>query len=71
MTILELKKLIENVPDDFIFEIDVEKKVSDEELSKMSYKYPFDNEICQIHEGDYDIGWLEKKMRLSIQILEL
>lgn len=30
MTILDLKELIKNVPDDFVFEIDVEKKASDE-----------------------------------------
>ena len=71
MTILELKRLIENIPDDFIFEIDVEKKVSDEDLAKRSYKFPIDSEICQTDKGNYDIGWSDKRMKLSVRISEL
>lgn len=71
MTIKELKDLISSVPDHFIFEIEVEKKVSDEELAKRSYPYPFDTERCQIEKGHYDIGWSDERMKLNIRIVEL
>jgi hypothetical protein len=71
MTIKELKDLISSVPDNFIFEIEVEKKVSDEELAKRSYPYPFDTERCQVENGNYDIGWSDERMKLNIRIVEL
>lgn len=71
MTILELKKIIQDVPDDFIFEIEVEKEVSEKELEKRDYKYPRDSERCQVSNKDYDIGWSEKRMKLNVLIVEL
>ena len=71
MTIGELKKIIDSIPNEFIFEVEVEKKVSQEELSKRSYPYPFDSERCQIKCRDYDIGWMEKKMKVNVRLNEL
>jgi len=71
MTIKELKELISEVPDDFIFEIEVEKKVPKSELEKRDYKYPIDSERCNTNSKDYDIGWMEKKIKLNIMVSEL
>ena len=71
MNIGELKRLIENIPDDFNFRIDVSKRISDEKLSTMSYPYPFESELCDVGNGSYDICWSEKNMKLDIEIKEL
>jgi len=71
MTVGELKKIIDGVPDNFIFEVDVEKEVSKEELSKMQYPCPFDSERCQVKSGNYDIGWSDGKMKVNVRINEL
>ena len=71
MKISELKTIISGVPDDFEFEVEVEKKVSDEELKTRSYPYPFDSERCQVDKSSYDIGWSEGKMKINVRISNL
>uniref|UniRef100_A0A6M3LUQ7 Uncharacterized protein n=1 Tax=viral metagenome TaxID=1070528 RepID=A0A6M3LUQ7_9ZZZZ len=71
MKISELKKLIENIPDDFEFEIEVQKDVPQKELKKRSWAYPLDTERCQTNVKDYDIGWSDKKVKLDVKINEL
>lgn len=71
MTVGELKKIIDGVPDNFIFEVEVEKEVTKDELAKRSYPYPFDSERCQIKSDNYDIGWSDFKMKVNVRINEL
>ena len=71
MTVGDLKKIINGVPDNFIFEVEVEKEVSKEELAKRSYPYPFDSERCQINSDNYDIGWSENKIKVNVRIKDL
>ena len=68
MTIKELKEIISSVPDDFIFEIEVEKPVPAEVLESRSYKYPYDSQRCETGKGNYDIGWSDSKMKLNVRI---
>lgn len=71
MTIGELKELIKNVPNDFEFEVDVSKRKSGAELKDSVYPYPYSSERCKIDNGDYDIGWSDRKMKIGIRITEL
>lgn len=70
MTIAELKTLIENVPDDFEFEVEVSKRRSEEELEDCVYPYNYNSERCSTSNKDYDIGWSEKKMKIDVKIIE-
>ena len=71
MKISELKKLIENVPDDFEFEVNIRKQIPSERLKTMSYQYPWDTERLKTDAKDYDIGWSEKKMNIGAEVREL
>lgn len=65
MTVGMLKKVLSSIPDDFEFEIEVERKLKPEELDP-SYPYPIDSERFNIGDKDYDIGWSDKKMKLNV-----
>ena len=67
----ELKKLLEIVPDDFDFQINVCKPISKPELESRDYKYPFDLERCETKKDNYDIGWSSKVFSISVIINEL
>ncbi len=41
MNIAELKKLINDLPDDFEFEVEVSKNLTKEELEGSKYPYPY------------------------------
>lgn len=68
MTIAELKQLIENVPDDFDFEVNVGRRRNEAELKESPYPYPFDFERCSTDNQEYDIGWSEKKMMIDVMV---
>ena len=70
MTIKELKDLISSIPDDFIFEIEVEREVPKDELMKRAYPYPIDSQRCQVKKENHDIGWSDGKMKLSVRITD-
>ena len=67
----ELKKLLENVPDDFDFQINVGKPVVKSELEARDYKYPFDLERCETKKENYDIGWSSKIFSISVTVYDL
>jgi hypothetical protein len=69
MTVRDIKKLIEDVPDDFLFEVEVSKRIPSDVLIKMQYPYPFEFERCQIN--GYDIGWSENRMKVNVRIEQL
>ena len=71
MKIIELKKLIESVPDDFDFEVTVRKEIPEETLKTMSYPYPYDLETCETKVGDYDIGWSSEVFNIGVEIKEI
>lgn len=64
-TVGDLKKIIENLDDDFTIEFRVREKVSDEELAKRRYPYPYDTEYFDGIEFD-DIGWSDKVLCLGV-----
>jgi hypothetical protein len=69
MTIKELKDLISSIPDDFIFEIEVEKEVTKNELMQRTYPYPIDTQRCEVKKENHDIGWSDGKMKLELQMM--
>ena len=71
MTIGELKQLIKDVPEDFEFEVNVSKRLTESDLKESSYPYPFNSERCSTDNRDFDIGWSNKKMMIDVIITEL
>jgi len=67
MKIGELKDLIRGIPDDFEFEISVETKMPEDELKDSSYPYPYSEERFSPGKKDYDIGWSNKSMFISVR----
>ena len=69
MNISKLKQILSTVNDDFDVNIAVQKRISDIDLSKMSYPYPFEFEDCSIN--GYDIGHSDKTISLFVEIHEI
>lgn len=69
-TIGDLRKLIENLPDDFTIEFRVRRKLTEEELSKLSYPYPYETEYFEGFEAD-DIGWSDGVLCLGVCLEEI
>lgn len=44
----QLRKIIENLPDDFEIEMRVRRKLTDEELKNCRYPYPYDTEYLTL-----------------------
>ena len=65
-TIGDLRKIIDGMDDDFIIEMRVRSNVSDEELAKRKYKYPYDTEYFNGVEID-DIGYSDKVICFSVE----
>lgn len=65
-TVGDLRKLIGNLDDDFKLDIRIMNKVSEEELIKRRYPYPWDmNEgVLEFH----DIGWSDKELCIGAYI---
>lgn len=66
-TIGDLRKIIDGIDDDFIVEMRVRSKVSDEELEKRRYKYPYDTEYFNGFEMD-DICTSDRVLCLGVEI---
>ena len=65
MTIAELKELISNVPDNTEVNFELEEHVSNEQLSKMSYPYPYNmTKLCY---AGYDIGHSDRVIKLCFE----
>lgn len=60
----QLRKIIENLPDDFEIEMRVRRKLTDEELKNCRYPYPYDTEYLTL-EFD-DIGVSDKVLCLGV-----
>ena len=60
----QLRKIIENLSDDYKIEMRVRHKVSDEELKTRLYPYPYDTEYLTM-EFD-DIGVSDKVLCLGV-----
>ncbi len=65
-TIGDLRKVIANLDDDFTIELRVRTKISEEELAKRQYKYPYDTEYFDGVNFD-DIGHSDKVLCLSVE----
>jgi hypothetical protein len=65
-TIGDLRKIIDGMDDDFLIEMRVRSKVSDDELAKRQYKYPYDTEYFNGVELD-DIGYSDKVICFSVE----
>lgn len=48
----QLRKIIENLPDDFEIEMRVRRKLTDEELKNCRYPYPYDTEYLTLEFDD-------------------
>lgn len=64
MTVGEFKKIIANIPDEKEIEFSLQTQVSEEELAKMSYPYPYRNHTLTF--AGYDIGWSEGKCEIFV-----
>ena len=60
----QLRKIIENLSDDYEIEMRVRRKLSDEELKECRYPYPYDTEYLTL-EFD-DIGVSDKVLCLGV-----
>ena len=67
MTIDELKKLIEDVPGHFEFEIEVSRKNT---VPVEGYCWSYESQRVSTDSNNYDIGHSEMKMKLNIEISE-
>lgn len=67
-TVGQLKKIIENLSDDYEIEIRVRRKLTDEELKDMIYPYPYNTQYT-ILEFD-DIGVSDRVLCLGTEIKE-
>jgi hypothetical protein len=66
LTVGDLRKVIADLDDDFTIEMRVRTRVSDEELAKRSYPYPFDTEYIDGIEFD-DIGYSDKVVCFGVE----
>ena len=64
-TVGDLKKLIEQLDDDFTIEFRVRRKLPDDVLKHMRYPYPYDTDYFEDVEFD-DIGYSNKKLCLGV-----
>lgn len=60
----QLRKIIENLPDDYEIEMRIRRKLTDEELKNCRYPYPYDTEYLTL-EFD-DIGVSDKVLCLGV-----
>ena len=63
-TLGDFRKLTKDLDDDFKLDIRIMKEVSEEELSKRSYPYPWD--ICNGRMEFHDIGYSDKDLCIGI-----
>ena len=63
-TLGDFRRLTKDLDDDFIFDINIMKEVTEEQLAERYYKYPWDNHEAkmQLH----DIGYSGKVLGLGI-----
>lgn len=66
-TIGELKKAIENIPDDFTLSTIIIRELSEEELKGRHYPYPYEYSKASIEIGD--IGYSDKDVFVNIEKL--
>lgn len=64
-TVGDLKKLIEQLDDDFAIEFRVRRKLPDDVLKNMRYPYPYDTDYFEDIEFD-DIGYSNKTLCLGV-----
>lgn len=69
MKVKELKKILNQVDDDFEFSLIIYKKIPKKDLQNSIYPYPFDTEDVEI-EFD-DVGYSSKIIKFSGEIKEL
>lgn len=65
-TIGELKKALEDIPDDFIINMNITRELTAEELANMPYGYPFDSIDSQLEL--IDIGYSDKVVKFNAEI---
>lgn len=65
-TVGELRQLIKNLDDDFNIELRIRQRLSDEELRRMSYPYPYKTQYTHL-EFD-DIGYSDKDLCLGCEL---
>ena len=66
-TIGELKKAIENIPDDFTLSTRIVRELSEEELKDSKYPYPYEYSKANIEIGD--ISYSDKDVFVNIEKL--
>lgn len=58
MTVKDLKDILVIIPEDFNIQFNYERKLTDNELQELTYKYPFENVKCE-YDG-HDVGYSDK-----------
>lgn len=66
-TVGQLRKLIEPIEDDYSIEFRVRNRVSDEELIKRAYPYPYDTIYLEGIEYD-DVGVSDRQLCLGVTL---
>ena len=65
-TVGQLRKLIDDIDDDFNIELRVRTKLNDDELRNLRYPYPFKTKYTEL-EFD-DIGFSDKDLCLGCEV---
>lgn len=64
-TIGELKKVINNIDDDFTIDVRIVRELSEEELSGSNYPYPYEYTKANLEIGD--IGYSDKDVFINVE----
>ena len=64
-TVGDIRKLIEDLSDDFNVEMRLRRRLNNEELKFMSYPWPFETTIVDLKFDD--IGYSDKDLCLSVE----
>ena len=68
MTVGELRKIIKNIDDDFVIEMRVRRRKSEEEIIKSKYPYPYPYNTAYTELEFDDIGYSDKQLCLGCVI---
>ena len=69
MTVGDMRKLIEDLDDDFNIELRIRQRLSDEELKNIAYPYPYKTQYTNLVFDD--IGYSDKDLCLGCELINV
>lgn len=65
MKVSELREILRTVPDDVDLDFELQTKVPEEQLKKMSYSFPYNYRRLMI--SGYDCGYSDRVLKLFVE----